>query len=397
MSVNDSAVSIIFTLSFIIFISPYLSRIFRIPTTPIEIILGSVAATAGFLNYNHLFELIAEVGFYYLMFLAGTEVNLKELMGMSRGMLKKNFIYIFLLYLFSFILVKLHSDDMIFVVILPLISVGLIMTLYKEFGKDTKWLNISMSTGIMGELISIIVVTITGTIIENGVGEKLYISLFYLIIFLAVVAILFKGFRLLFWWYPELKGLLIPVYSDKDEKDIRLSMALFFLMIAVMLILDLEVAFGAFVAGMFIPTFFHHHKDLPHKLGSFGFGFLIPIFFVYIGSTFHLSKLFERGLISEAIWISGAMMLIRFLASTTFYKELNIQERVLFAFSHSMPLTLLIAIVTLAYQNDSISQFHYFAFILAGLFEVILSIVSIKLISKYGIFFNISDNNRGSF
>ncbi len=380
---NNSAVSIIFTLSLIIFISPYLSRIFRIPTTPIEIILGSIASTIGFLNYNHLFELIAEVGFYYLMFLAGTEVNLKELRGMSKDMLNRNILYILLLYILSFVFVKIHGVNTVFVVIMPLISVGLIVTLYKEFDKNTKWLNLSMSSGILGELISIIAVTIAGTVIENGVGEKLYTSILYLVLFILVIIVLFKTFRLLFWWYPELKGFLVPEYADKDEKDIRLSMALFFLMIAIMMVLHLEVAFGAFVAGMFIPTFFHHHKDLPHKLGSFGFGFLIPIFFVYIGSTFHLGRLYDKGLILESLWITSVMIGIRFLASLSFIGYLNFKERLLFAFSQSMPLTLLIAIATLAYQNNIISQFYYFTFILAGLFEIIIAIVAIKLISKY--------------
>ncbi len=376
-------VSIIITLSVIIFISPYLSRIFRLPTTPIEIVLGSLVGSLGFVTYNHFFELIAEVGFFYLMFLAGTEVNLKELQQIPKKMMQRTIAYIMMLYIFAFIFVKIFDFAGIVTVILPLISVGLILTLYKEFDKDTKWLNLSMTTGIMGELISIIAVTIAGSILVHGVGKELYFSIGYLILFLVVVAILFKGFKLLFWWFPELKVYLIPIYSDKDEKDIRLSMALFFMMIAVMLMLDLEVAFGAFVAGMFIPTFFEHHKELPHKLSSFGFGFLIPIFFVYIGSTFPLSSLFMDGLIKTALLITFSMIGIRVLASLAFVGYLDVRERILFSFSHSMPLTLLIAIVTLAYQNSSITQFYYFAFILASLFEVLISIVSIKLISRH--------------
>ena len=380
---ND--VSIIITLSVIIFISPYISSIFRIPTTPIEIILGSFAGSLGFVSYNHLFELIAEVGFFYLMFLAGTEVNLKELQNIPRSLMKKNIAYIMMLYIFSFLFVKILGFSDIFIVILPLISVGLVLTLYKEFDKDTKWLNLSMATGIMGELISIIAVTVTGSVLVHGVGAELYLSVGYLILFLLGTIIIFKGFRLLFWWYPELKTYLIPLYSDKDEKDIRLSMALFAMMIAVMLILDLEIAFGAFVAGMFIPTFFQHHKELPHKLASFGFGFLIPIFFVYIGSTFQLSSLLLEGLIETALLITFSMIIIRMVASLAFIGYLDFQERVLFAFSHAMPLTLLIAIVTLAYQNSSLTQFYYFAFILASLFEVIISIISIKMISRIGL------------
>ncbi len=380
----ENEISIIITLSVIIFISPYLSKIFRLPTTPIEIVLGSLVGSLGLISYNHLFELIAEVGFFYLMFLAGTEVNLKELQNIPRLMMQRNIFYIMMLYILSFAVVKIFDFDMIFIVILPLISVGLILTLYKEFNKDTKWLNLSMTTGIMGELVSIVAVTIAGSVLVHGVGKELYFSLGYLILFLIMIAVLFKGFRLLFWWYPELKTYLIPIYSDKDEKDIRLSMALFFLMIAVMLMLDLEIAFGAFVAGIFIPTFFQHHKELPHKLSSFGFGFLIPIFFVYIGSTFQLSSLFLDGLINTALLITFSMMAIRFISSIAFIGYLDLKERLLFAFSHSMPLTLLIAIVTLAYQNNSISQFYYYAFILASLFEVLVSIVSIKIIAKSG-------------
>jgi Kef-type K+ transport system membrane component KefB len=378
----SNEVSIIITLSAIIFISPYLSKIFRIPTTPIEILLGSFAATVGFVKYNHQFELIAEVGFFYLMFLAGTEVNLKELLGIPKNLFKRDILYIVLLYLFSFMFVKIHGYGNIFIVILPLISVGLILTLYKEFDKDTKWLNLSMQTGIMGELVSIVMVTVAGSVLVHGVGSELYLSLGYLILFLVAIAVVFKGFRIIFWWYPELKTYLIPKYADKDEKDIRLSMALFFLMIAVMLVLDLEIAFGAFVAGMFIPTFFHHHKELPHKLSSFGFGFLIPIFFVYIGSTLKLTQILDTKLIIEALWITVAMIGIRLLASNAYVGYISFKERTLFAFSHSMPLTLLIAIATLAYQNQNISQFYYFAFIIAGLFEVILSIVAIKLVSS---------------
>ncbi len=388
----NNEVSIIITLSAIIFISPYLSKFFRIPTTPIEIVLGSIAATVGTISYNHLFELIAEVGFFYLMFLAGTEVKLKELLGIPRSLLKRDILYILLLYLFSSLFVLFHSYDTLFIFILPLISVGLVLTLFKEFGKDAKWLNLSMQTGIMGELVSIVAVTIVGSVLVHGFGTELYLSIGYLLLFLLTIAIIFKGFRILFWWYPELKNYLIPKYADKDEKDIRLSMALFFLMIAIMIILDIEVAFGAFIAGVFIPTFFDHHKELPHKLSSFGFGFLIPLFFVYIGSTLKLDEIFEYRLIIEAIWITVAMIGIRVLSSVAFLGVLSFKERVLFAFSHSMPLTLLIAIVTLAYQNESIGEFYYRAFVLAGLFEVIISIVAIKLLGKS----NIEDSRKAS-
>jgi Kef-type K+ transport system membrane component KefB len=291
-------------------------------------------------------------------------------------------IYIALLYLLSFLVCKSLGFANIFIVMLPLISIGLVVTLYKEFDKDTKWLNLAMTIGVLGELISIVALTVTGASLEHGLGIELYKSLGLLILFLLLIALVFKLLRVIFWWYPALKTYLIPIYSDKDEKDIRLSMAIFFLMIAVMLVLDLEIAFGAFIAGVFIATFFEYKTDLPHKLSTFGFGFLVPIFFVYIGSTFDMEALFKEGLVARALLITFAMIFIRLVASFSLRGLLNSKEMLYFALSHSMPLTLLIAIATLAYHNNSIEQFQYYAFILASLFEVIIVMVGIKLIHK---------------
>ncbi len=377
-----SAVSIIVTLSIIIIVSPYLARITRIPTTPIEIVLGTVMGYFHFLGENYLFELIAEVGFFYLMFLAGAEVNLRTLLRMQNRVKVRGLIYLALLYLLSYITVRSIDFDPLFTLFLPLISIGLIVTLYKEYGKETQWLNLSMQIGVLGELVSIVALTVTGAILEHGSGIELYETLGLLVIFLVGLAVVFKLFQVLFWWYPELKTYLIPVDWDKDEKDIRLSMALFFLMIAIMLVLDLEVAFGAFIAGVFIATFFEHHRQLPHKLSTFGFGFLVPIFFVHIGSTLKLDALAQDGLVLLAGMITFSMIAIRMLSAVAFYKILNLREGILFALSHSMPLTLLVAIASLGYHSHKINQYEYYAFIVASLMEVIIVMVAIKMITK---------------
>jgi len=48
-----------------------------------------------------------------------------------------------------------------------------------------------------------------------------------------------------------------------------------------------------------------------------------------------------------------------------------------------MPLTLLIAMATLAFSAKSIDMLHYYAFILAALFQVISVMIVIKLINIY--------------
>jgi Kef-type K+ transport system membrane component KefB len=172
-------------------------------------------------------------------------------------------------------------------------------------------------------------------------------------------------------------------HQDNQEQDIRLSMGIFFLLVGAMLYLELELAFGAFLAGIFIPTFFEHKHQLPEKLASYGFGFLIPIFFIHIGWSFNLDALVIDGLIYKAIIIALVMIVMRVIASLTFIKELGVVDAILMGLSHSMPLTLLIAMATLAFNANSIDKLHYYAFILASLFQVISVMIVIKLVNNY--------------
>lgn len=372
---------LIITISVAMSTSPFFSRYLHIPTPAIEIILGSFAAYFGLLSNNHLFELLSEVGFFYLMFMAGMEVDLRIFFNKKSSTIKEGAFYLVFLYIISFIAIYYLNLNKILIILLPMLSVGLILALYKEYDRDTKWLNLSMIVGTMGELISIILLTFAGTVLEFGVGVQLYKSIAYLILFLFAMTLLFRLLKILFWWYPELKTFLMP-HVDKEEKDIRLSMAIFFLLIALMLFLHLEIAFGAFIAGIFINTFFEHKKELPHKLSSFGFGFLVPIFFIYIGSTFELNSLLSKDLVLNALLITSLMIGSRMLASLVFLNILTIKEVILFALSHSMPLTLLIAVATIAYHSSSIDHFTYLSFVLASIFEVILVMTSIKIINN---------------
>ena len=372
-------ISLVLTLSAIIAFSPFLAKIIKVPTTPVEIILGSFLAYVGLLHEHEFFELVAEFGFLYLMFLAGTEINIKKILRIDRSVLNRAFIYLSLLYFLSFISsIYLHLSN-VFIVILPLISVGLIATLKKEYGKDTSWLPLAMVVGSVGEIVSIAVLTVASEAFITGISLGLLKTIFTLVLFIGVIIVLFHALRLLFWWFPEAAPLLMPHLDNKDQ-DFRLSMAILFSFIALMMYLGLELAFGAFIAGMFIPTFFEHKYQLPRKLEAYGFGFLVPIFFVHVGSSFNLNALYVDGLIMTALLVTGLMIGIRLLSAMVFNQTGSFKDSVLLALSHSMPLTLLIAIATLAYHQHSIDKFHYYAFILASLFEVIIVMLAIKLI-----------------
>lgn len=376
-------VLLIGTISLIIIFSPFIAKILHIPTTPIEIFLGSCLAYLGLIHDNHYFEIIAEFGFLYLMFLAGMEINLKSVIKTPLNQLKKIILYIALLYIFSIAVSLYFNLGRIFMVLLPLISVGLVASLVKEYGR-LPWLTLAMTAGGIGEIISIGVLTITSSGLKHGLGYELFITISSLALFILFILSVFKILELLFWWYPQVATALMP-HNDNKEQDIRLSIGIFFILLAVMLYLKLDLAFGAFIAGIFIPTFFEHKDELPEKLSSFGFGFLVPLFFIYIGTTFDLEALAMDSLIESAFIIAIAMITMRVLSSVVFIKDLGLINSILMGLSHSMPLTLLIAMATLAYSSNSIDKLHYYAFILAALIEVLAVMISIKIFTNINI------------
>jgi len=388
MEHNSNHISMIFTLSLLIWTSPYLSKIFRVPTATVEIISGSLLALAGVLYHNDYFNLIAEVGFLYLMFIAGMEVNFKEITNSPSHILKKAVMFVVSLGVMSAIIGVVLSLNIIVIISLPLISVGLVASLSKIYGKKEKWLSLSMMVGVLGEIVSITALTVLDASSSVGVGLELVFKILYLVGFLIAIFLLYKFLHLLFWWFPELKSDLVPQFDTSDQ-DIRMAMALFFIFISIMIILHLELALGAFISGMAIAIFFHHKKSLEEKISSMGFGFLVPIFFIHVGVSFDLKAL-NIEIIKGAVMITTIMISLRLISAFYLRRIYTQRDAVLVAFALSMPLTLLIAVATIGYTTDTIDKTTYYQLILASLFEVLISMPAIKIL----LFFK--EKDRGS-
>jgi Kef-type K+ transport system membrane component KefB len=375
-------VVLILTLSLLIWISPFVAKLLRIPTPPVEIVLGTLLTSAGLLHNNEYFELIAEVGFLYLMFLAGMEVNLKEITSSPPRVIRQALFFVLslgLLALLSGIVLKLNP---IVIVSLPLISIGMLASLSKIYGRKEHWLNLAIIVGVLGEIASIAALTVLDAASNVGFGWELVFKIGYLVLFIAAIYIAYHLLHLLFWWFPELKKKLMP-RADTSDQDVRLAMALFFMLITVMLLLHLELALGAFIAGVAISAFFHHEKSLEEKLSSLGFGFLVPLFFIHVGVSFDLESILIPGVLSGALEITLLMIAIRIVAAFHLRKLDTPLDALTVAFALSMPLTLLIAVATIGFTTNNISLLTYYKLILASLFEVILAMGSLKLLGIY--------------
>lgn len=377
-----SELKILLIVALCLLFSPYIAKFLRLSVSAVEIMLGAAAAALGLVGESENFRLLANVGFWYLMFMAGMEANLRVFLALGRSFLRRAVIYIALLYLLSTLAVSLSGASGIFIIVLPVMSVGLLGVVIKDFGRAYEWLNISFLVATLAEVVSIVLLTIVAAFLSEHSLLDIAKSLAYLVLFLALCLLAFKALRVVFWHYPNLRLIIMP-WHDKDEKDIRFCMGILILVICAMMLSNLEIALGAFIAGVFIATFFDHKHDLERKLSGFGFGFLIPIFFIYIGSTFDIKALSDSTVLKNAFAIFGAMLALRLLCSLVFLKKFRLKNTLLFALSHSMPLTLLIATATLLHSAKLIENSLYAAFILTALLEAVVVMSFIKILMQW--------------
>ena len=374
-----SNITLILSLSLLIWGSPFIAKALRIPIPPVEIILGSIFAYLGFIGNNEYFYLIAEVGFLYLMFLAGMEVDLKQITTSPKIVIKKSILFLLLIVFFSILSGLIFNLHPIIIISMPLISIGLLASLSKVYGKEQSWIKLALIAGVLGEIGSIAALTIFDAASSTGFSLELFSKLGYLLLFIFVVYLLYRFLHLLFWWYPELKNTLMPKLDTSDQ-DIRLAMSLFFILIAVMLSLGLELALGAFIAGVAISAFFHHEKALEEKMSSLGFGFLVPLFFIHVGASFDLRALTLDGVVLGGLLITFLMLFSRILAAVVLKKISGSRDALLVALSLSMPLTLLVAVATIGHEAKLLDLLHYYQLILASIFEILISMTIIKVL-----------------
>ncbi len=376
-----SDIYLILTLALTLWLSPFIANFIKTPIPAVEILIGSILATLGILHKNEYFDLVAEVGFLYLMFLAGLEVNLYSLLNARKELIQRSVLFVVLLGVLSIFFHYLFNLNIIYTISLPLISIGLLATLSKSYGKDVAWIQMAFIVGVLGEISSIILLTILDAAVEVGFSFELGEKLAILFGFILLIVLLYKLIDFIFWWRPDLKDKLMP-NENHAEQDIRLSMSLFFLFIVVMIRLHLELALGTFIAGVAISAFFHHKHELEEKMGNFGFGFLVPLFFIHVGTTFDLNSILMDGVLADALLLVILSILTKFLSAVTLRGFLVIKEGLLVALSLSMPLTLLVAVATIGYNTKYITLLNYFSIILAAILEILIAMVVIKILAK---------------
>ena len=375
---------LIITICAIIMFSPMLSKLVKAPVVVVEIVLGVIAGYIGLLYDDQTLKLVAKFGFVYLMFLAGLEINFKLVKVIKATLAVNVVLYFVLLYSISGFVCWFFNLNLTYFVALPIFSLGMIMMLIKEYGKEEPWLNLALSIGVVGEVVSILALTLFSGWTEYGLSMNFFISIITIISVVLFIILALRFSYMLFWWFPEFKKFLIPDSdNDRYDQDIRFSISLLLILVSMMLILKIDVVLGAFAAGLFFKMFFNQKHELLEKIESFGYGFFAPIFFIYTGSTVKLDMI-DLDILQHAIFIMCAIIAIRLISSyLVFYNYLKFKQTALFALSDSMPLTFMVAIAMLSFNYGLITQAEYFSFIIASMIDGLFLMILIRKLYKY--------------
>ncbi|UOD34673.1 cation:proton antiporter [Deferribacteraceae bacterium V6Fe1] len=377
---------LLFLMAAIAFISPYLGKKLRLPIPVIEILLGILIGT--FIKIDkHAFTIIkfiSEFGFLVLMYLAGLELDIEDL----KKTPKKDFLIYVLYYLI--VIGVLFGTAILFNLPIPLVllvSMSAIGLLYPILSASNA-LNTNIGRtlliiGSVGEIISLIIITATTIYYSYGFSIKSVYHISEILFFCIFAYLALKSLKLFSWWYPN--TLLKIVSSDNSaETGMRTNFLNMLVFVALAAYLNIEIIIGSFIGGMLYATILKDNEDIREGFEMFGNGFLIPIFFIYVGLVFDINSLTNITTIIYAVSLSIGIFVVRLLASLVFvFADINLRSIIAIPLSTSFPLTLLVAFAEIGKATNILSVEMASAAILTSILTAIIYPPILKVAMKF--------------
>ena len=290
------------------FITPLLFTRIGVPVVVGEILLGLAVGVilyaynsftgTDLLAFGEPVSFLADIGFIFLMFLSGLEINFAQLERAGRGILIRG-IAIFATSLIvafplSALLTGMTGIDLepaYLTFVLATTSVAIVLTVVREmrFSRTEYGQKIIISALIadLGAMVLIAAYTIRYEVLRTGdpVFGLTAITLFLLIFLFFYLVYRIGSWAI--WYYPNMMKKFFRS-DDPHEIGIRASLAIIFVFVALSAVIESEAlaVIGAFLAGAVISLLFQEGALLGKKLYGIGYGFLIPIFFIHLGITF---------------------------------------------------------------------------------------------------------------
>jgi monovalent cation:H+ antiporter-2, CPA2 family len=277
------------------FLTPILMHRFKLNFLPVvvaEIIMGLLIGKSGF-NIVHddvWLSTLSTLGFIFLMFLSGLEIDFSTFKRgekrdkLSNGKSEPNafgvasiiFMGIFTLSLglsFLFVFLGFIENAFLMTLIISTISLGVVLPTLKEAHLTKTTIGqIILLIAVIADLVTMILLAIFVSLNDKAGGNTWLL----LILFAAGIGLYFIGKRF------KNRTFLETMSKGTIQIGTRAVFALIIILVAVSETVGAENILGAFLAGVLV-SLLSPNQELVHKLDSFGYGFLIPIFFVMVG------------------------------------------------------------------------------------------------------------------
>ncbi|PLR68981.1 sodium:proton antiporter [Bacillus sp. UMB0893] len=287
------------------FITPILLHRLKIKVMPVvvaEIIMGIIIGKSGFnlVQEDMWLETLSLLGFIFLMFLSGLEIDFTAFIGgkkkeiLPSGKEAPNtfvvsfliFIGIFILSLllsYLFVLLGFIENVFLMTLIISTISLGVVVPTLKDAGiMKSNIGQIILLVAVIADLVTMILLAVFASI-YGGENTNTWLLL---LLFGAGVCLYFLGKTF------QSRSFIETMSKGTIQIGTRAIFTLIIVLVALSETIGAENILGAFLAGVLV-SLLSPNKEMVQKMDSFGYGFLIPIFFVMVGVDLDVWSLFK--------------------------------------------------------------------------------------------------------
>lgn len=338
-----------------------------LPVVVAEILMGIVIGNS-FLNIverDSILNILSTLGFIFLMFLSGLEIDFKAFKKDKRARQGQNdgessipghlnlaltvfafimIISILLAYVFKWL--GLVDDVLLMVIIISTISLGVVVPTLKEMNiMRTTIGQFILLVAVLADLVTMILLTVYGAI--NGQGGSTIWLIGILVAFTAISYILGVQFKRM--------SFLQKLMDGTTQIGIRAVFALIILLVALAEGVGAENILGAFLAGVVV-SLLNPDEEMVEKLDSFGYGFFIPIFFIMVGVDLNIPSLIKEPKLLIIIPILIVAFIISKLIPVMFIRRwFDMKTTIASAFLLTSTLSLVIAAAKISERLNAIS------------------------------------------
>ncbi len=278
-----------------------LARFRRIPVVVGEILAGILIGPSvlGWVYPDEpTLELLAEIGFAFLMFLSGLEIDFSILFAASKPGHDMRKSPIFLAGL-SFLLTVVFAagigfwlmsegfvkDPWMMTLILSTTSLGIVVPVLKEKRMSSSSLGQTiLLAALLADFLTMFFITVYIAVRSTGLSLNI---LLITLLFVPVVLLYQLGQKQL--RRPIVRRLMEELADATSQIKVRGAFALMITFVVLAELIGAELILGAFLGGVLASLLSEPSDEkIRSKLDAIGFGFFVPLFFVYVGVRFDL-------------------------------------------------------------------------------------------------------------